>query len=151
MGRRRPGNESCSDVPPSLPLFLSLPLSLLPSLLASLLTSLLASLLTSLFPFLPPSSLLFPPSLPSSLPPSLPLPSLPPSPPSPSSLSLSFFPFLCSSPPSLSSPILYIQGNLSQPGMFLEGQVDRGRFGNSVTNLGDIDDDGNEGMHVCRI
>ena len=144
MGRRRPGNESCSDVPPSLPLFLSLPPSLPPSLSPCLPPYLSLSLPPS---FLPPLPFL-PPFLPSSLPPS-PLPtSLSSLPFLPLSL---FFPFLCSSPPSLSSPILYIQGDLSQPGMFLEGQVDRGRFGNSVTNLGDIDDDGNEGMHVCRI
>ena len=96
-----------------------------------------------------PSSL---PLLPPSLPLTLTLPSfsfLPPS-PSPPSLPpfhpfLFFFSFLLL----YLSPIPYIQGDLSQPGMILEGQDDRDRFGNSVTNLGDIDNDGYEGMHVC--
>ena len=37
--------------------------------------------------------------------------------------------------------------------MVLEGQVERGRFGTSVANLGDIDDDGYEGvcMYVYRV
>ena len=30
--------------------------------------------------------------------------------------------------------------------MVLEGQVERGRFGTSVVNLGDIDDDSYEGV-----
>ena len=88
-----------------------------------------------------------PPSLPLSLPLSI-HSSIPTSLPF---LPLSFFSFTFPFPLSISSPILDIQGNLRQPGMVLEGQVDRGRFGNSVTNLGDIDDDGYEGMHVCRI
>ena len=36
--------------------------------------------------------------------------------------------------------------------MVLEGQVERGRFGTSVVNLGDIDDDGYEGVcYVYRV
>ena len=38
------------------------------------------------------------------------------------------------------------QGNLSSDSVILEGQVTRGHFGTSVTNLGDIDDDGYEGV-----
>ena len=81
-----------------------------------------------------------------SLPLPLPLPFLPFLP-----FSFYFLFFSFTFPPSLSSPIPDIQGDLSQPGMVLQGQVDRGRFGNSVTNLGDIDDDGYEGMHVCGV
>ena len=33
--------------------------------------------------------------------------------------------------------------------MVLEGQVERGRFGTSVVNLGDIDDDSYEGVCMC--
>ena len=33
--------------------------------------------------------------------------------------------------------------------MVLEGQVERGRFGTSVVNLGDIDDDSYEGVCIC--
>ena len=36
--------------------------------------------------------------------------------------------------------------NLSSDSVILEGQVTRGHFGTSVTNLGDIDDDGYEGV-----
>ena len=95
----------------------------------------LSSLPLSLWPSPFPPFLSFPP---------LPLP-LPFLPFIPFSFSFHFFTF----PPSLSSPIPDIQGDLSQPGMILEGQDDRDRFGNSVTNLGDIDNDGYEGMHVC--
>ena len=59
-------------------------------------------------------------------------------------------------PPPLLSPFLLpsilsllfppSQGNLSPDSVVLEGQVTRGRFGTSVTNLGDIDDDGYEGV-----
>ena len=52
-------------------------------------------------------------------------------------------PLLIALPPSPSPPF---QGNLSSDSVILEGQVMRGRFGTSVTNLGDIDDDGYEGV-----
>ena len=62
-----------------------------------------------------------------------------------SSFLFSLFPV---SPPLL--PLLFplscLQGNLSQTSVVLEGQVERGRFGTSVVNLGDIDDDSREGM-----
>ncbi len=37
------------------------------------------------------------------------------------------------------------QGTLGDNTMRLMGKVDRGRFGNSVASLGDVDDDGYEG------
>ena len=43
-------------------------------------------------------------------------------------------------------PLSWPQGNLSQTSVVLEGQVERGRFGTSLVNLGDIDDDGYEGV-----
>ena len=52
----------------------------------------------------------------------------------------------------LLSLLLYLswsQGNLSLTSVVLEGQVERGRFGTSVVNLGDIDDDSYEGVCMC--
>ena len=55
------------------------------------------------------------------------------------------------------APVLPQEGNLnSTPTIILEGDVDRGRFGSSLTNLGDVDNDGYEGECMwgcisCRI
>ena len=54
------------------------------------------------------------------------------------SLSLSLFP--------LPFPLSCLQGDLSQTSVVLEGHIERGRFGTSVVNLGDIDDDSYEGL-----
>ncbi len=43
---------------------------------------------------------------------------------------------------------LLLQGTLGNNTMRLTGQVDRGRFGNSVASLGDVDDDGYEGWQL---
>ena len=43
-------------------------------------------------------------------------------------------------------PLSCLQGDLSQTSVVLEGRVERGRFGTSVVNLGDIDDDSYEGL-----
>ncbi len=40
---------------------------------------------------------------------------------------------------------MFIQGFLSEEPLILFGMVKRGRFGNSLVNLGDLNDDGYDG------
>ena len=66
----------------------------------------------------------------------------------PGPLFLPFFTVSCLSLPflPLPFPLSCLQGDLSQSSVVLEGQVERGHFGTSVVNLGDIDDDSREGV-----
>ena len=52
----------------------------------------------------------------------------------------------------LSTPVLPQNGSLSSTPIIVEGDVARGRFGSSLTNLGDVDNDGYEGecLWVCK-